>query len=131
MEEFLFTINEWMSQTYGRNDTYGWVYVLLFIASVFGGFQAKELVKKRSSLRQKQIQTARKRDLEAVLVTEEDGKEVKYLGVISRSANSLAVTIRKETEEESETVVNQTAETMEEVSDFLRQKTKFILADFK
>ena len=99
--------------------------------TVTSTISAKEIVKKRKALRKSKADKLEKQVLKARLFSQEDGLEVEYNGCIMKESNSYRLIIEATKNGETSVNVDVIKETLDDVAEYLRGETKFILADFK
>ena len=131
MDQIINQIIEWLGQTHGSRDTYGWVYVLGIGMSIWGSIKAKEYVAQRKALHAAKAESSKEKELSASLYTKESGTDVLYTATLSSNNNKFLIRVVKQSFGSSEPVVEEAVSSMEEAASFLRANTKFILADFK
>ena len=131
MDSLFQTIIDALSQGYGRRETPGWVYVIGAIISVASAISAKELVKKRKALRKAKVEKLETEVLKARLFSQDLGTEVEYSGCLRKEANSYRLIIESHQDGVASIVADVTKDSLDEVAEYLRAETKFILADFK
>jgi len=131
MDQIINQIIEWLGQTHGSRDTYGWIYVLGIGMSIWGSIKAKEYVAQRKALHAAKAESSKEKKLSASLYTKESGTDVLYTATLSSNNNKFLIRVVKQSFGSSEPVVEEAVSSMEEAASFLRANTKFILADFK
>jgi len=131
MDQIINQITEWLGQTHGSRDTYGWIYVLGIGMSIWGSIKAKEYVAQRKALHAAKAESSKEKKLSASLYTKESGTDVLYTATLSSNNNKFLIRVVKQSSGSSEPVVEEAVSSMEEAASFLRANTKFILADFK
>ncbi len=131
MDQIINQIIEWLGQTHGSRDTYGWVYVLGIGMSIWGSIKAKEYAAQRKALHAQKAESSKENELSASLYTKESGTDVLYTATLSSNNNKFLIRVVKQKSGSSEPVVEEAVSSMEEAASFLRANTKFILADFK
>ena len=131
MDSIIQTIIDVLSERYGARNTPGWVYAVGVIVTVTSTISAKEIVKKRKALRKSKADKLEKQVLKARLFSQEDGLEVEYNGCIMKESNSYRLIIEATKNGETSVNVDVIKETLDDVAEYLRGETKFILADFK
>ena len=131
MDQLITEVIAWLGEQHGFRDTYGWVYVLGAAMSVWGAFKAREFAQKRNVLRQQKANAVQQADLSASLYTEEDGTKVRYSGSLCQGAEAITIIVHREANGTAQTVASQSVSSMDEAAEYLRQHTKFILADFR
>jgi len=131
MYEYLQAIWEILDYRIGRHDTPVWMYFVYPIIAYIGFIKAKEIITKRKALREAKKEKLSERDLKATLYSEEHDGTVEYNGTISSIDSNYHLHIVEKKNGGSIVVVDTKKNTLDEVADYLRRETKFILADFK
>lgn len=131
MDNIIQTIIDALSQGYGRRDTPGWAYVLAAIISAAGAISAKELAKKRKALRVAKTAKLTTQELRASLFSQDDDGEVHYQGWLKKEQNKYRLMIEAKKDGNIHVVADVVKDSIDEIAEYLRAETKFILSDFK
>ena len=131
MNSIIQTIIDALGRGYGRRNTPGWAYVLGVIISVAGATSTSELVKKRKALIKEKAKKLETQILRARLFSQEEGGEVEYGGCLRKEPDSYRLIIEVYKGDAASVVADVTKTSLDEMADYLRGNTKFILSDFK
>jgi hypothetical protein len=125
-----YTIVDFLSQSYGRRNVPGWIYLLGAAISVAGAISVKEITKKRKALKSVTEQKLLVCALHARILSVEDRIDVEYRAVLKKDLIGYRVSIDTGKDGNVEVVADVSKTTLNEIADFLRAETKFVLEDF-
>lgn len=120
-----------LNQEYGSRHISGWMYLIGAIVSILGAISAKELVQKNKALKQSIGENLKTKVLRATIFSQEENLTVEYLGQIMQEPDGYRLTIESRHNGDATIVADIFKPSLDEVSEYLRSETKFILADFK
>ena len=131
MDNIVQTIIDALSQEYGRRHTPGWLYVLGVLSSVVGTISAKQLADKRRVLRMAKAEELNTQILRASLISQEENGEIEYIGTLRKEENGYRLIIEAREDGMNRVTTDVVKRSLDQVAEYLRAETKFILADFK
>ncbi|MGY4879701.1 hypothetical protein ACLUEY_17695 [Vreelandella aquamarina] len=131
MEEFINPIIEWLGETHGSRDTYGWIAAVGIIVSIVGSIEAATYTEKKKKLRAEKSKVAEDKKLSATIVTFSENQPMRQVAIISREKSFFIVTVKTLADSQPEEKVSNPLSSIDEVEEYLLKNTKFILADFK
>lgn len=113
------------------NTIPGWLYLTSGITSVVAAISARDLSKKRKALSNAKKQRLHTQVLRARLFSQEDGKTVEYNDLLKKEEDNYRLVIETINNGKSKVVTDTLKSSLDEIAEYLRRETKFILADFK
>ena len=133
MDDIIVAIGNWLVETHeAKRRTMSNLETLFWIAAgIAGAIAAKEYAAKRKTLMKRAEQALPEKDLTATSFGEEDGRPVKYVGVLRRQEEGYTVTVTREVDEELTEQCSEVMQSLESVELYLRNSTSFVLSDFR
>ena len=131
MESIVDAVLDALTREYGRHDTPGWMYAISFIIIGYTWYTGKEILKKKKILRLKKENELANKELFASLVTEVDGNKIEYSAKIINLNNRFQLIVEKLDDGVKTKVTEISKNTIDDIAEYLRSKTKFVLSDFK
>ncbi|UZE07268.1 hypothetical protein [Pseudomonas corrugata] len=133
MEDIITAIGSWLTETHEtrRRVTIN-LETLFWIATVIvGALTAKEYAAKRKAMMLQVEQVLPEKDLVATSFGEEDGQPVKCVAVLRWLENGYTVSVTREVGAEFTEVCSEVMPSLEGVELYLRNRTSFVLSDFR
>lgn len=126
------TIAEFFSTAHGSRGTPGWMYLLYVLAAVGGALVAKDAAERiQKHKREKLLSLDAKHKLQAAFTSEENEEEIEYRASITKEDGRFHLKISEKRKSGSEKILKKTLSSWDELSEYLRTKTKFVITDFK
>ncbi|MGR4975816.1 MULTISPECIES: hypothetical protein [unclassified Pseudomonas] len=100
-------------------------------AAIFGAIAAKDYAAKRKALMRRTEQALPEKELSATLLSDEQGRAVKFVGTLRRVEGGYTVSLIRETDGERTESCSEVMPSLEKVEVYLTSCTSFVLSDFK
>lgn len=131
MEIFISGIVEWLGERHGPRERYGWYFTLSVAVALGSVVVGAELAAKKKKLLGQQKRSLGFKPLKASLITNDLGFEVAYDAVIKRREDKFLLEVFRMLGDSSELILSEEVSSLDLMDQVLRDKTKFIMADFK
>jgi hypothetical protein len=133
MDDIITAIGSWLTETHeAKRRVMTNLETLFWIATaIVGAVAAKEYAAKRKAIMLQVEQALPEKDLVATSFSEEDGRPIKRVGVLRRLENGYTVSVTREAGEEFTKVCSEVMPSLEGVELYLRNRTSFVLSDFR
>ena len=125
--EFLDSVIDFLGERQGILRQYNWQIAFGIVAGILAAIAARERAKNWSKLKDRHRDKMRQEPIRATVVFAEAGREVRYFGSISSCTTGFCVFV----EQDGHPVLDEVITSLDETEAFLRQNTKFTLADFQ
>ncbi|WP_130905025.1 MULTISPECIES: hypothetical protein [unclassified Pseudomonas] len=133
MNDIISEIVKWLTEKHstGIRSLYGFQSVLVIVVGIGAMISTKALVEKRNMLKKRMVSDLSSAPLIATLRVEETGGAVRYVATLSSTSKGFAVTVVRETGVDPVKSFSPLMRSLDEVDAWLRNRTPFILADFR
>lgn len=118
-----------LAEGYGRHDTPGWLIIAALIITFAGSLSAREIFRKHQASIERKKESLRVTNLKASLLSTESDEEVRYEAAIVQQNDTYKLSVMRI--DVSEPLIDKEFMTLEELDNYLRINTKFVLTDFK
>jgi hypothetical protein len=106
--------------------------MLFWVAvAIVGAITAKDYAAKRKALMVRTELVLPEKDLVATSFSDEEGRAVKYVGILRRGEGGYTVSLIREADGERTESCSQVMPSLEKVEVYLTSCTSFVLSDFK
>jgi hypothetical protein len=120
-----------LNQEYGHRRTPGWMYLIGGIVSIASTIAAKGLLEKRRALKSAKTEALEIQVLTARVFSQQKEGEIEYKGSLRKEGGGYNVIIEAISDGSASVVSSVKKDSLDEIEEYLRRKTSFILADFK
>lgn len=130
MEELIYKTVHWLSETHpGRlgRPMYRFEIVAIVIFMLASMIGAALYRAKRKAFKQRTAQTLEAKTLVATSVTDANGQAVKHLATLRQDVNNYVITVSRDGAE----LCRASLSSLDEVDQYLRAHTAFVLSDFR
>ncbi|WP_053182196.1 hypothetical protein [Pseudomonas thivervalensis] len=133
MDDIIAAIGSWLTETHeAKRRMMSSLEMLFWIAvAIVGAIAAKDYAAKRKALMTRTEQTLPEKDLIATSLSDEQGRAVKYIGILRRVDGGYTVSLTREADGERTESCSEVMPSLEGVAAYLTSCTSFVLSNFK
>ncbi|MBV4553799.1 hypothetical protein HU742_021890 [Pseudomonas sp. SWRI102] len=133
MDDIIAAIGSWLTETHEtKRRMMSNLEMLFWIAVAIGGaIAAKDYAAKRKAFMRRTEQALPENDLVATSFSDEEGRAVKYVGILRRVDGGYTVSLTREADGERTESCSEVMPLLENVETYLTSCTSFVLSDFK
>jgi len=133
VEQIIYETVAWLTIEHpGRRSPIYNIQLVLFAAMmIFLWFVGKDVLARRKAFLTSKTQALVSKPLSAISFAEEDGQKIRFTGVLLEKEGAYTVTVTRDDDRETTVSSLDGLLSLEEVEDYLRGHTPFILSDFR
>ncbi|PBJ05118.1 hypothetical protein BSF43_40450 [Pseudomonas ogarae] len=133
MDDIIAAIGSWLTEIHeAKRRMMSNLEMLFWIAvAIVGAIAAKDYAAKRKALMTRTEQALPEKDLVATSFSDEEGRAVKYVGILRRIEGGYTVGLIREADGERTESCSEVMPSLERIEVYLTCCTSFVLSDFK